>query len=160
MQSSQLVAQKTLTSLNYFCWHAVWTILKGPLVSFLSTSHPTHLPSHSPLWHRCRELNALVLPWLIFASRSLLEIFIKVGSLVTLLLSTSLHMFRRHRGSMLQQDYSSSDHNIFYVKPSMSKTPNLWFHVLESISNIMNIWPRWSYNDSNLHKGSSTMIFY
>jgi hypothetical protein len=26
-----------------------------------------------------------------------------------------------------------------YVKPGMSQTPKLWFHVLERISNVMNI---------------------
>jgi hypothetical protein len=33
-------------------------------------------------------------------------------------------------------------HHVFYVKPSMSQTPKLRFHVFESISSVMNIWPR------------------
>jgi hypothetical protein len=73
----------------------------------------------------------------------------KVDSLVALFMSISLHTFRGHGGSS-QQEYSSSNcyvqvsftyHHVFYVKPYMFKTPKLWFHVLESISSIMNIEP-------------------
>jgi hypothetical protein len=30
-------------------------------------------------------------------------------------------------------------HHVFYVKPGMSQTSKLWFHVLEHISNVLNI---------------------
>ncbi len=112
----------------------VWTILKGPLWSFLSTSHHTHLPSHTRLWHWCRESNELVLPWLRFASRSLLQIFIKVGSLVALLLSISLHMFRGHHGSMQQQDYSSSKCNSHIITSFMSNLVCLKHQIFGSTS--------------------------
>ncbi len=69
-----------------------------------------------------------------------------------LLLSISSHTCIGFRGSMQQQEYSSSNlphaihltyHHVFYVKPpSMSQTPKLRFHVFESISSVMNIWPR------------------
>jgi hypothetical protein len=74
-------------------WHTVCSIVEGPLGSFLSTSNHNHLPRCLLLRHKCKESNGLILPWLKFASRSLLQIFIKVGSLVALLPSISLHMF-------------------------------------------------------------------
>jgi len=133
-------------------WHTVCTILEGPLGSFLSTSNQNHLPRCSPVRHKCKESNELILPWPKFASWSLLQIFIKVGSLVPLLLSISSHMFIRLCGSMQQQEKCSSSnhhvqmlltyHHISYVKPGMSQTPKLWFHVLERISNVMTIWPQ------------------
>jgi hypothetical protein len=77
----------------------------------------------SPLAHTC----------------SLLQVSIKVGSFVALLPAISSHTFRGLGGSMQQQEYSSFhchmqvhltyDH-VFYVKPSMFKTPKLWFHVI------------------------------
>jgi hypothetical protein len=131
-------------------WHMVCTILEGPLGSFLSTSNHNHLPGCLLVQHKCKESNGLVLPWLKFASKSLLQNFIKVGSLVALLLSISSHMFIRLCGSMQQEEKCSSSnhrlqmlltyHHIFYVKPGMSQTPKLWFHVLECISNVVNIW--------------------
>jgi hypothetical protein len=127
----------------------VCTILAGPLGSFLSTSNHNHLPGCSLVWHKCKESNGLILPWLKVASRSLLQFYIKVGSLVVLLLSISSHMFIWLCGSMQQQEKCSSSnhhvqmlltyHHIFYVKLGMSQTPKLWFHVLECISNVLNI---------------------
>jgi hypothetical protein len=67
----------------YPSWYAVCTILEGPLGSFLSTSHHNHLPSCLLVWHKCRESIGLILPWLKFASKSVLQIYIKVGSLVS-----------------------------------------------------------------------------
>jgi hypothetical protein len=32
--------------------------------------------------------------------------------------------------------------HVFYVKPSMSQTPKLRFHVFESINGVVKIWPR------------------
>jgi hypothetical protein len=134
-------------------WHAVCTILEGPLGSFLSTSNHNHLPRCSLVQHKCKESNGLILCWLKFAPMSLLQIFSKVGSLVALLLSTiSSHMFMQLCGSMQQQEKCSSSnhhmrmlltyHHVFYVKLGMSQTPKLWFHVLECISSVMNIWPQ------------------
>ncbi len=130
-------AQKTLTSLNY------GTILEGPLASFLSTSNQNHLPRCSQVRHKCKESNGLILPWLKFASRNLLQIFIKVGSLVALLPSISSHMFIWLCGSRQQQEKCSSSnhhvrmlltyHHVFYVKPGMSQAPKLWLHVLEAL---------------------------
>jgi hypothetical protein len=125
-------------------WHTVCTILEGPLGSFLSTSNHNHHPSCSLVWHKCKESSGLILPLLIFTFRSLLWIFMKVGFLVALLLSISSHTFTGLCGSMQQQEECSLSnchmwmlltyYHIFYVKPSMSQTPKLWFHVLESIS--------------------------
>jgi hypothetical protein len=66
-----------------------------------------------------------------------------------LLSSISSHTFIGLCGSMQQQEECSSSnchmqmlltyHHIFYVKPSMSQILKLWFHVLESISSVMNI---------------------
>lgn len=133
-------------------WHTVCTILEGPLGSFLSTSNHNHHPSSSLVWHKCKESNGLILPWLIFTFRSLLQIFIKVGFVVVLLSSISSHTFIGLCGSMQQQEECSSSncqipmlltyHHIFYAKPSMSQTQKLWFHVLESINSVTYIWPR------------------
>jgi len=130
-------------------WHMVCTILEGPLASFLSTSNQNHLPRCALVRHKCKESNGLILPWLKFASRNLLQIFIKVGSLVALLPPISSHMFIWLCGSMQQQEKCSSSnhhvrmlltyHHVFYVKPGMSQAPKLWLHVLEHISNVMNI---------------------
>jgi hypothetical protein len=108
-----------------------------------------HLPRCSLVRHKCKESNGLILPWSKFASPSLLQTFIKVGSLVAPLPSISSHMFIRLCGSMQSQEKCSSfNHHVrmlftychvFYVKPGMSQTPKLWFHVLERISNVMNI---------------------
>jgi hypothetical protein len=63
------------------------------------------------------------------------------------LLSISSHMCIGFRGSMQQQEYSSSNcaHAnqltylyVFYVYPSMSQTPKLRFYVFENISSVMN----------------------
>jgi hypothetical protein len=84
--------------------------------------------------------------WKHKATREMLAI-----SLVALLLSISLHMFIGLHGSMEQQEESSSNcymqvcltyHHIFYVKPSMSQTPKLWFHVFQNISSVMNFQPK------------------
>ncbi len=130
-------------------WHTVCTILEGPLGSFLSASNQNHLPRCSLVRHKCKESNGLILPLLKFVSKTLLQIFIKVGSLAALLLSISSHMFIWLCGSMQQQEKCSSSnhhvqmlltyHHVFYVKYGMSQTPKLWFHVLEHISNVMNI---------------------
>ncbi len=127
----------------------VCTILEGPLGSFLSTSNHNHLPRCLLVRHKCKEFNGLILPWLKFVSRGFLQIFIKVASLVALLSSISLHMFILFCGSMQQQDKCSSSnhhvqmlltyHHVFHVKLGMFQTPKLWFHVLELISNVMNI---------------------
>jgi hypothetical protein len=95
-------------------WHMLCTILEVPLGSFLSTLNHDHLPSCSSFWHKCKESNGLILPWLRFASKSLLQIFIKVSSLgglvaQLLLPSISLHTCIEFRGSMQQQEYSSSN---------------------------------------------------
>jgi hypothetical protein len=92
-------------------WHTICTILEGPLESFLSTSNHNHLPRCLLVQHKCKESNGLFLPWLKFASRSLLQIFIKVGSLVVLLPSISSHMFIRLCGAMQQQEKCSSSNN-------------------------------------------------
>jgi len=55
-------------------WHMVCTILEGPLASFLSTSNQNHLPRCSLVRHKCKESNELILPWLKFSSRNLLQI--------------------------------------------------------------------------------------
>jgi len=132
------------------------TILEVPLGSFLSTLNHDHLPSCSSFWHKCKESNGLILPWLRFASKSLLQIFIKVSSLVELvaellLLSISWHTCIGFRGSnattrvfiiRLPHAIHLTYHHVFYVKPSMSQTPKLRFDVFESISSVMNIRPR------------------
>ncbi len=74
-------------------WHTVCTILEGPLGSFLSTSNQNHLPRCLRVRHKCKESNGLILPWPKFASLSLLQTFIKVGSLVALLPSISSHLY-------------------------------------------------------------------
>jgi hypothetical protein len=61
-------------------WHTICTVLEGPLGSFLSTSNHNHLPRCLLVRHKCNESNGLILTWLKFASRTLLQIFIKVGS--------------------------------------------------------------------------------
>jgi len=90
-------------------WHMVCTILEVPIVSFFSTFNHDHLPSCSLFWHKCKESNGLILHWLRFASKSLLQVFIKVSSLVGLvaeliLPSISSHMCIGFRGSMQQQE--------------------------------------------------------
>ncbi len=84
-------------------WRTVCTILEGPLGSFLSAPNQNHLPRCSLVRHKCKESSGLILPWIKFAPRSLLQIFIKVGSLVALLPSISSHMFIWLCGSMQQQ---------------------------------------------------------
>ncbi|CAM6059860.1 unnamed protein product, partial [Sphagnum tenellum] len=85
-------------------WHTICSILEGPLGSFPSTSNHNQLPRCLLVQHKCKESNGLILCWLKFASRSLLQIFIKVGSLVALLPSISSHMFIWLCGSMQQQE--------------------------------------------------------
>jgi hypothetical protein len=101
-------------------WHMLCTILEVPLGSFLSIFNHDHLPSCSSFWHKCKESNRLILPWLRFASKSLLQIFIKVGSLVglvaeLLLPSISLHMRIGFRGSMQQQECSSFNCHMQFI---------------------------------------------
>jgi hypothetical protein len=73
-------------------WHMPCTILQVPLRSFLSTFNHDHLPSCSSVWHKFKESNGLILPWLRFASKSLLQIFIKVSSLVGLVAELLLRL--------------------------------------------------------------------
>ncbi len=151
------------------------TILEVPLGSFLSTFNHDHLPSCSSFWHKCKETNGLILPWLRFASKSLLQIFIKVSSLVGLVAELLLPSISSHTcigfcGSMQQQEYSSSNcHMQFISHIIMSfmwnlvclKHQNLGSMSLKAlvVSWIFHLKP-WLHNDSNLHKGSSILIFY
>ncbi len=73
-------------------WHMLCTILEVPLGSFLSTFNHDHLPSCSSVWHKCKEPNGLILPSLRFASKSFLQIFIKVSSLVGLVAELLLRL--------------------------------------------------------------------
>jgi hypothetical protein len=45
-------------------WHTVCTRLEGPLGSFLTISNHNHLPRCLLVWHKCKEFNGLILPWL------------------------------------------------------------------------------------------------
>jgi hypothetical protein len=85
-----------------------------------ATFNHDHLPSCSSFWHKCKESNRLILSWLRFASKSLLQIFIKVSSLVglvaeLLLPSISLNMRIGFRGSMQQQEYSSFNCHMQFI---------------------------------------------
>jgi hypothetical protein len=101
-------------------WHMLCTILEVPLGSFFSTFNHDHLPSCSSFRHKCKESNGLILPWLRFASKSLLQIFIKVSSLVglvaeLLLLSISLHTCK---GFVAQCNNKCIHHPIATCNPS------------------------------------------
>jgi len=105
------------------------------------------LSSCSSFWHKCKEFNGLILPWLRFASKSLLQIFIKVSSLVGLLQSfycacgkasivvnLLTYMYRvwwlnatTRVVIQLPHAIHFTYHQVFYVKPSMSQTPKLRF---------------------------------
>ncbi len=70
------------------------TILEVPLGCFLSTFNHDRLPSCSSVQHKCKESKGLILPSLRFASKSLLQIFIKVSSLVGLVAELLLRLLQ------------------------------------------------------------------
>ncbi len=129
------------------------TILEVPLGSFLSTFNHDRLPSCSSVQHKCKESNGLILPSLRFASKSLLQIFyqgqfpcwaccrasIAVNLLAYMCRVSWLNATTREFIIQLPHAIHLTYHYVFYVKPSMSQTPKLRFHVFVSISSVMNI---------------------
>jgi len=90
------------------------------IACILSRNLHDHLPSCSSFRHKCKESNGLILPWLRFASKSLLQFFIKVSSLVGLVAKLLLPSISSHTcigfcGSMQQQEYSSSNCHIQFT---------------------------------------------
>jgi hypothetical protein len=120
----------------------------------------TTFPSCSSFWHYMQGIQSThSLPWLRFASKSLLQIFIKDGFPCWALLQSfyccqSLLAYA-YRVSWLDAATTRvlfiiqlphvihlTCHHVFSVELSMSQTQKLRFHVFQSISRVMNIRPR------------------
>ncbi len=109
-------------------WHMLCTILEVPLGSFLSTFNHDHLPSCSSVWHKCKEPNGLILPSLRFCIQELPTNFYQgqfpcwaccrasIALVVELLLpAISSNTCIGFRGSMQQQEYSSSNCHMQFI---------------------------------------------
>jgi len=149
---NNIFPRKVLSGCTENLWPMLCTILEVPLGCF----NHDRVPSCSSFWHKCKESNGLILPRLRFASKSLLNFFYQgqfpcwACCRASIAINLLAYMYRvswlnaSTRVFLIQLPHAIhlTYHHVFYVKPSMSQTPKLRFHVFENISSVMNIWPR------------------
>jgi hypothetical protein len=98
-----------------------------------------------PCWACCRVSIALVVELLLLSIASHTCIGFRGRASIAVNLLTYIYrvswLNATTRVFIIQLPYAIhlTYHHVFYVKPSMSQTPKLQFHVFESISSVMNI---------------------